>query len=359
MRGGEKVVEALCNLLPDADLFTLFYDPEAISPAIRSHHVTASWLNPLRRFHTNLLPLMPFALEAFDLRAYDLVISSESGPAKGVVTAAATRHICYCHTPMRYLWDLYPEYLHEWTRNPLKRAMFACVAPPLRVWDCSTAARVDEFVANSHNVRRRIWKTYRREARVIYPPVQVEKFFWQPADDYYLIVSELVPYKRIDYAVRCFARSGRRLVIAGDGPQFSALRKQAAHNIQFRGRVSDEEIRKLFSRCRAFLMPGEEDFGITAVESLASGKPVIALGRGGVLDSVPEELGGVFYAEPDEAHLNDAIEYFESMEGSINPSALQAHAAQFSEGEFIKNMTDLLNQSGERFSIPRTTFSNP
>src|SRR5690348_5254892 len=287
MRGGEKVVEALCRLLPDADIFTLFYDSERVSDTIRSHRVTASFLNPLRKRYRSLLPLMPLALESFDLRGYDLVISSESGPAKGVIASAGTRHICYCHTPMRYLWELYPAYLHDWTAHSWKRALMAPFANYLRLWDFASAARVDQFVANSDNVRRRIWKTYRREAEVIHPPVAVESFYNKPSRGYYLVVSELVAYKRIDYAIRLFAASGRKLKIAGDGPEFKKLRRAAPSNIEFCGRVSDPELRELYAGCRALLMPGEEDFGITAVEALASGKPVVGLGRGGILESVP------------------------------------------------------------------------
>src|SRR5207248_2893967 len=210
-RGGEKVLDALCRLLPEADIFTLFCDPATLSAELRRHKITTSFLNPLRRGYRSLLPLMPMALESFDLRGYDLVVSSESGPAKGVITPSSTRHICYCHTPMRYLWDLYPAYRNEWTRSPLKRALMTPLTNYLRVWDFASAARVDEFVANSQNVRQRIWKTYRREAEVVYPPVDVDSFGWKSPEDYYLMVSELIPYKRVDLAVRAFARSGRRL----------------------------------------------------------------------------------------------------------------------------------------------------
>ena len=210
-RGGEKVLEALCRLLPDADIFTLFCDPATLSPELRKHKITTSFLNPVRHWYRELLPLMPMALESFGLRGYNLVISSESGPAKGVITPSTTRHICYCHTPMRYLWDLYPAYRNEWTRSRIKRATMAPLTNYLRLWDFASAARVDRFVANSENVRARIWKTYRREADVVHPPVDVHRFQWKPAEDYFLIVSELVPYKRIDTAVRVFSRSGRRL----------------------------------------------------------------------------------------------------------------------------------------------------
>jgi glycosyltransferase involved in cell wall biosynthesis len=341
MRGGEKVVEALCRLAPEADIFTLFYDPEKVSPLIRSHRVTASFLNPLRSYYRSLLPLMPLALEHFDLRGYDLVISSESGPAKGVLTDSNARHVCYCHTPMRYLWDLYPAYLHEFTRSRMKRTLMAPLASYLRLWDLATAARVDDFVSNSENVRRRIWKTYRRVAEVVHPPVPVETFRCEPSEDYYLIVSELVPYKRIDIAVKVFQQSGRKLCVVGEGPEFARLRNGAPANIEFCGRVSDEQLRGLYARCRAFLMPGEEDFGITAVEAVASGKAVIALGRGGVLEIVPAE-GAFFYDSPDEASLSGAVRRFEDAESSVSPQTLQAAAARFSEMAFDEKMGRIL-----------------
>jgi glycosyltransferase involved in cell wall biosynthesis len=339
MRGGEKVLEALCRILPDADIFTLFYDPDRVSPAIKQHRVTASYLNPLRRFHRSLLPLMPRALESFDLRDYDLVISSESGPAKGVIANPNARHICYCHTPMRYLWDLYPQYLNEWTRSPLKRAAIRYFTPRLRQWDLRTAKGVTEFVANSENVRGRIRRIYDRGSTVVYPPVAIESFRSEPPDDYFLMVSELVPYKRVDLAVRVFSRNGRQLRIAGDGPEYANLKKIGAPNIQFLGRVSDTDLQKLYARCRAFVMPGEEDFGITIVEALASGKAVIALGRGGVLEIVPPE-GAFFFDTPTEDALDDAIRRFESSQ--IDPQLLQASATRFSAAEFDRKMRGVI-----------------
>lgn len=344
MRGGEKVVEALCGLLPEADIFTLFYDPERVSEAIRAHRVQASFLQPFRKAYRSLLPLMPMALETFDLRGYDLVISSESGPAKGVILPSTTRHICYCHTPMRYLWDLYPAYRNEFTRSHWKRALMTPLANYLRLWDYASAARVDEFVANSENVRRRIWKTYRRESTVISPPVAVGQFYSEPAEDYYLIVSELVAYKRLDVALRVFARNGRKLRVVGGGPEFRSLRRIATPNIEFCGRVSDPQLRELYARSRAFLMPGEDDFGITAVEALASGKPVIALGRGGALETVPvsDPIGGLLYAEPTEHGLRSALDLWDRREHEVIPAALQKYAAKFSESEFLRKMKTIL-----------------
>lgn len=346
MRGGEKVIEALCRLLPDADIFTLYYDPERVSPYLRSRRIQTSFLNPLRRYYRTLLPFAPLALEHFDLRGYDLVISSESGPAKGVLTDARARHICYCHTPMRYLWELYPAYLRDWTRSPLKRAAMAPLSHYLRMWDFASAARVDEFVANSRNVQQRILKTYRRQACVIYPPVDVESFYFHSSEEYYVIISELVRYKQLDYAIRWFTKTGRRLLVIGDGPEYSSLREIGGGSVEFCGRVTGEQLREILSRCRALIMPGEEDFGIAAVEALASGKPVVALGRGGVLESVPPE-GGVFYEDTSEIALGEAMGRFETIEDTFVPGQLQCAAARFSSSKFVAKMRDLL------FRVPR------
>jgi len=345
MRGGEKVVEALCRLLPEADIFTLFYEPARVSETIRRHRVRASFLQPFRKAYRSLLPFMPMALESFDLREYDLIVSSESGPAKGVITSSTARHVCYCHTPMRYLWDLYPAYRNEWTRASWKRALMAPFANYLRLWDYASAARVDEFIANSENVRRRIRKTYRRESQVIWPPVAVETFYSKPSEDYYLIVSELVPYKRVDAAVDAFNQNGRKLRVVGGGPEYKALRRSAASNIEFCGRVSDTDLRDLYARCRAFLMPGEEDFGITAVEALASGKPVIALARGGAVEIVPE-FGGLLYDDP--AGLLQAIERWDDLEHGLDPRLLQDYAARFSETEFQSQMKRILFEANHQ-----------
>ncbi len=354
MRGGEKVIESLCRLFPQADIFTLFYDPDRVSPLIRSHQVKASFLNPLRRYYRGLLPLMPVALENFDLREYDLVISSESGPAKGVIVSSRTRHICYCHSPMRYLWDLYPAYLHEWTQSRVKRSIMGFLANYLRLWDYASAARVDEFIANSGNVQRRIWKTYRRTSEIVYPPVDVETFYSAPADDYYLVVSELVAYKRIADVIRCFSETQRRLRVVGSGPEYNHLRGLAGPTVEFCGRVSNPELRELYARCRAVILPGEEDFGIVAVEALASGKPVIALGRGGVLESVSEEnpRAGFFYMEPGEDPLGSAIDSFERCEGSLSSSAIRQLALPFSEERFEQELCRIIYGANRNDAAP-------
>jgi glycosyltransferase involved in cell wall biosynthesis len=341
MRGGEKVVEALCRMLPEADLFTLFYDPERVSDLIKSRTVRTSFLNPARRHYRSLLPFMPLALESFDLRGYDLVISSESGPAKGVLVPSGARHICYCHTPMRYLWDLYPAYLHDLTTQQWKRGVLAPVSNYLRLWDYASAARVDEFIANSENVRRRIWRAYRRESQVIFPPVPVDTFFYRPSENYLLIVSELVAYKQIDYAVRYCAKNNLRLKIVGDGPEFRKLTSMAGPTVEFCGRVSEAELRTLYASCRALIVPGEEDFGMATVEALASGKPVVGLNRGGTQEIVGTNCG-VLYDEPTESCLHHALHRLDI--ATFQPRDLQLTASKFSEAEFTRRM-ELVIQS--------------
>ncbi len=344
-RGGEKVLEAICRIFPYADIFTLFYEPERVSPLIRSKRVIASYLNPLRSMHRSLLPLMPMALESFDLRDYDVVISSESGPAKGVLTPARSRHICYCHTPMRYLWELYPAYLKELRPGPIRGALMAPVANYLRVWDYASAARVDAFIANSRNVKQRIRRSYRRQARVVYPPVSTSSFSCGSDQGYFLIVSELVGYKRLDYAIRTFGRSGRRLKVVGDGPEYKRLTAGKQANIEFCGRVPDAQLRELYAGCTAFVMPGEEDFGITMVESLASGKPVVALGRGGALEILGSDCG-LLYFEPTESALEDALHGFERSRGLFRPARLQRRALAFSEAVFERKFRAELRRHG-------------
>lgn len=356
MRGGERVVESLCRLFPEADIYTLFYEPDRVSPAIRSHRVTASFLNPFKRCYRSLLPFMPLALESWDLRDYDLIISSESGPAKGVIASSRARHICYCHSPMRYLWDLYPAYL-KWTRSRLKRALMIPLSSYLRLWDYASAARVDEFIANSRNVEQRIWKAYRRRSEVIYPPVAVDSFVNRPSEDYYLIVTELVAYKRIADAVCAFSKTGRRLKIVGDGPEYKPLKAAAGKSIEFCGRLADSELRDVYSRCRAVLVPGEEDFGIVPVEAIASGKAVIALGRGGVLESVPQRnpRAGFFYEHPGPESLAATVQRFETEEAQLSPKAIQRAAQRFSEARFAGEMRRLIFANLQKVDTTPTT----
>ena len=346
MRGGERVLEALCRMYPQADIFTHVYDPAHISETIKAHRVTTTFIQRLpraARWYKGYLPLMPMALEQLDLTGYDLVISSESGPAKGVVAAPDAAHICYCHSPMRYVWDMYPQYTRG--ANLIKRLAMAPLIHYLKMWDRSTAAGVDAFAANSSFIARRIERCWRREAEVIPPPVDVDAFALGPADkreDFYLLFGQLVDYKRADLAVRAFSRAGgskRRLVVIGEGEQMPLLKKLAGSNVSLLGRQPLAVVREHLSRCRALIFPGLEDFGIVPVEALACGTPVIAYGRGGVLDSLQDGVTGVFFKEQTEQALLDAVARFESLR--FDPAGLAESARRFHPDRFAERMAAL------------------
>lgn len=361
-RGGERVVEAICRLFPQADIFTLLCDPDALSSALRKHKVTTSFLQGIpgsRRWHRHLLPLMPLAGEQFDLRDYDVVISSESGPSKGVLTSPGTCHICYCHTPMRYAWDFYQDYKNRSGLGPLRRTAFALTTHYARLWDRAAADRVDFFAANSHNVALRIKKFYRRDAEVIYPPVDVSSAsLSRNHGDYYLMVGQLVAYKRADLAIEACNRLGRPLRIVGNGEEYKRLSRLAGTCVTFMGGLTDDEVRRQYANCRALIFPGEEDFGIVPVEAQAFGKPVIAFGRGGVRetviaaepDSVPPELAtGVFFHEPSPESLCDAILRFETLESRFQAEVVRSHALQFDSSVFLSAMAGFVRGRMEEF----------
>ncbi len=347
-RGGEKVLDALCELWPQADIFTHVYDPESVSATIRSKTVKTSFIQKLpfaKRLYKKYLPLMPFALEVLDLSQYDLVISSESGPAKGVLVNPRALHICYCHSPMRYIWDQY----HVYSANSgwaTRLAMAVCL-PALRAWDFLSAARVDRFAANSAFVAARIAKYYRRDATVIHPPVDVDHFaISSEIDDYYLAFGQLVRYKRFDLAVQAFSRMGKRLVVVGIGEEEKRLRAIAGPSVEFLGWRSDDQIRGLLSRCRALIFPGEEDFGIVPVEAMASGRPVIAYGRGGALESVVDRKTGLLFPEQTIDSLCAAVATFESIAESFDPQAIRAHAEKFRPEVFAERIRALVAEAG-------------
>lgn len=363
-RGGERVVEALCRLFPQADLFTLLCDPNALSPVLRKHKLTTSFLQELpgsRRWHRHLLPLMPLAVEQFDLRDYDLVISSESGPAKGVLTSPSTCHICYCHTPMRYAWDFYHDYKNRSGLGSLRQSAFALTTHYARLWDRAAADRVDYFVANSYNVARRIRKFYGRDAEVIYPPVDVSsRLLSRNHGDYYLVVGQLVAYKRADLAIEACKRLGRPLRIVGNGEEYKRLSRLRASNVTFLSGLSDDEVRSQYAQCRALIFPGEEDFGIVPVEAQAFGKPVIAFGRGGVRETViplegdnapPELATGFFFREPSVESLCDAILRFEAGGDRMSPEFIRSHALQFDTSVFLSAMEAFVRGRLEEFRV--------
>ncbi len=352
MRGAERVLEALCELYPDADLYTLFHTPGAVSPIIENRRIITSMIQRLPRVQTwyrRYLPLFPLAIENVDLRGYDLVISSSHCVAKGVITFPETCHISYIHTPMLYVWEQFHQYFGDDAR-PL--GPVSLLAHYLRTWDVLSTGRVDYLIANSRYTATRIWKRYRREAGVIHPPVNVSLYnLSDKTDEFFLLVSALVPRKRIDLAIKAFNLLGLSLRIVGKGWMHEEKRlKEMAHsNVEFLGWRSDTELADLYSRCRALIFPGDDDFGIVPLEAMASGRPVIAYGRRGVLDSVlalnsdgvdVKRLGefqsptGVFFYQQTVEALVGAIRLFESREAVFEPHRIRAHSLRFDKEVF-------------------------
>jgi glycosyltransferase involved in cell wall biosynthesis len=380
MRGGEKCLGALCELFPGADLFTLVHVPGSVCPAIEQRKIVTSGLQQIpgaRRWYRFLLPLMPTAAESLDLSAYDLVISTSHCVAKGVITRPESLHVSYVHTPMRYVWDLWPQYFGSKGRG--YRVMVAPLLNYLRTWDVASAARVDRFVANSRFVARRIRKYYRRASTVVHPPVDTE--FFQLSDEpreFYLMVAALVPYKGVDLAVEAFNRMRLPLRIVGDGHLRPKLETKAGPTVTITGRHSDEEQRQTYGRCRAVVQPGPEDFGIVPLEAHASGRPVIALGRAGALDTVvplnrrhsfiapavrrqDPPPTGVFFYDYNVSALQAAVRYFEANEDRFDPVALREHAVLFDREIFKRRMRALIEETldagrGGRFAGPAEGF---
>lgn len=355
MRGGEKVIESLCRLFPEADIFTHAYDPAAMSPAINAHEIRTSFVGRLpfaTRGYQKYLPLMPLALEQLDLRGYDLIISSESGPAKGIIPSPDALHICYCHSPMRYIWNMYHEYRER--SGLVTRMAMPVLAHYLRIWDAASAARVHHFVANSRTVAARLKTYYRRDAAIIYPPVDVEGFTPSPreeAGDYWLMVGELVRYKRPELAVEAFSRSGKKLVVIGGGEMLPTLRRAAGPAVSLLGPQPFAELRRHYQRCRALVFPGEEDFGIVPVEAMASGRPVIAYKRGGATETVVEGSTGVFFEKQTVADLLSAVDRCENIR--FDPEAIARHAGQFSAERFRSQMLGFIDECLEERRVSR------
>jgi glycosyltransferase involved in cell wall biosynthesis len=362
-RGGERVVEALASMFPQADLFSPVANPEALPHSLRGHHLRTSFLQKLpgsHRWHRRFLPLYPLALEQFDLSGYDLVISSESGPAKGVITSAGTCHICYCHSPMRYLWDFYHNYRNGSTMGRCSRPVFTLASHYLRMWDAASAHRVDYFAANSQNVASRIRKHYRRNAAVIYPPVNIDAgYLAERTDDYYLSVGQLVDYKRMDLAIMACNRLGRRLRVVGEGEQYARLKKLAGPSITFCGSLSEEQLHEQYAHCRALLFPGEEDFGMVPVEALSFGRPVIAFDRGGTRETVrgiypgsgcaPEASSGIFFRDQSVDSVISGIRAFEEAEHRFSPFFIKQQAERFGPTHFREGFSSFLAEKWDEF----------
>jgi len=359
LAGGERVVDTLASIFPTADVFTLFLDKENLPPALQRHKITTSFLDKIpaaRRVHRHFLPFYPLAVEMLNLSGYDLVMTSDSGPMKGVLTDPNSTHICYCHSPMRYLWDGHSEYLRR--MPPLTQTMFGLASHYVRNWDYSAAQRVDHFIANSNYVAGRIRKYYRRESTVIHPPINTSQgFLASKHEDYYLAVGRLVPYKRTDILIEACGKLGRKLVIVGDGPEMKQLKKNSAKNVEFLGEVDESRLRNVYAQCRALLFAADEDFGMVPLEAQSYGRPVIAFGKGGSLETIvgtytpiseqrgdkDEAMTGVFFKEQTADSLAKAILSFESSEEKFIPQRIQLHARKFDTSVFLQRMRNYIN----------------
>jgi len=343
--GAENVLAELKALFPQAPVYMSMYAPAAMPTFWREWDIRTSFMDHLplvKRYHQLFLPLYPLAFEGFDLSSYDLVLSNKSGFCHGVITPPETLHICYCLTPTRYVWR-YHEYARREGLGRLADALLRPLLNYLRLWDRLAAERVDYFIAISQEVRRRIAKYYRRDSVVIYPPVDTRRYTPNgPPGDYYLVVSRLIPYKRIDLAVRACTALGRPLKIVGEGRDQEALQEMAGPNVEFLGRVSDDELLDLLRRCRAFIFPGLEDFGIAPVEAMACGRPVIAYAGGGALETVVEGRTGLFFREQTSEALAAAIERFETLD--FDPAVIRRHAEQFDTTVFRKQLVEFIDE---------------
>ncbi len=349
MRGGEKVLEVLCELYPDADIFTLFHKRGSVSPAIERHRIHTSLVQRLPFAATQYrkyLPLFPFAIEQFDLDGYDLVISASHCAAKAVVPAGRAPHLCYCFSPMRYAWDQFDAYFGPArVGRTASRWFYRPAMARMARWDAATATRVDRFVAISQHVAGRIGRYYNRKASILYPPV--DTLFFSPADvppeSHFLIVSALVPYKRVDLAIDACRLAGARLRIVGDGPDRARLQRQAGDGVEFLGPLTNEEIRDEYRRALAVLLPGEEDFGIVPLEAQACGRPVVALGRGGALETVVDGETGVLCAESSAAAFAAALKRAAATRFDLD--RIRAHAEQFSRERHVQQMRAVIDET--------------
>ena len=354
--GSEKVLKAMLSIFPEADVFCLIdVLPNYCRDWLDGHDVRTSFLQRLpgvRRYHRHLLPLMPYAVEQFDVSGYDIVISNSHAVAKGVITGADQFHICYCYTPMRYAWELQHQYLSEANlTSGLKSIVARWMLHRCRIWDCRTSNGVDQFVACSNYIARRINKAYRRESCVIYPGVAVDDFeLSYNKNDYYVTCSRVVPYKKINVIVDAFRKMPeRRLVVIGDGPQFMALKETPAPNVELLGSQPHDVLHKYLQGAKAFIFAAEEDFGIAPIEAQACGTPVLAYGRGGAMETVIDGVTGFHFDEQTPASICAAVRRFEDNAGIFRPNEIRAHAIRFSEDNFRRQFADLVEQKFERF----------
>lgn len=353
--GAERVLQSLMELFPHAPVFTLIYDKAGMPVAFDERRVKTSFLQRLpgaRRHHRYFPLLMPLAIEQFDFRDYDLVFSATHSFGKGIITSPTTLHISYCFTPTRYVWDDSHKYVREFSRNPLFQQFAPLALSYIRLWDYYASQRVDTYVTISDYVAKRIRKYYGREAVVVPPPVDVKRFkVSKDHQGYYIVVSRLVPYKRIDLAIEACEQLGRPLKIVGTGPEIEELKKKAGQHTEFLGFVPDEELPDLYAGAKALLFPQEEDFGITPVEAAAAGKPTIAYRAGGALETIVEGQTGLFFDRQDGPSLMKAIEQFETR--LWHAPSIRAHAERYSRDTFLRQISEVVHNHMMAFKRER------
>ena len=353
VRGAERVFAALCDLYPQADVYTAVYDERGTEGWFAHRDVNTSFLQRLRptaRTFRGLLPLYPYAMEALDLSGYDVVISSSSAWAHGVLVEPEAVHVCYCHNPFRYAWNAREGTLAK--RDPLTRAALAVILKRWRQWDFIAAQRVDRYVANSETTRRRIGRYFGRDATVLHPPVDTARFSASDRiGDEYVVLSELMEHKRIDLAVRAFTRLGLPLLVVGNGPDARRLQRLAGPTVRFTGRLSDQRVAEILARARAVVVPATEEFGIAAVEAHAAGRPVIALREGGARETLIEGINGTFFDEPTVDALAEAVQRFDPL--AVDPMACVRSAERFDVARFRRGMSTIVEEAVSDDRPPR------
>lgn len=344
--GAERVVEAFLEIYPDADIYTLVYDEKKMGTTFSKEKVKTTFIQKFpkaTKIYTKLLPFMPYAFEELDLSEYDLVLSSSSCCAKGIITGPNTKHISYVHSPMRYAWDLYHDYKKR--SGKLTRFFMSIFMKSLREWDYTSSQRIDIILANSNYVAKRINKFWNRECKVVYPPIDIDRLSpnGKEPENFYVVFSRFVPYKRIDLAIEACKKLNKKLVVIGDGEQREYLKSLGNENTIFTGRISDEEVKDYLQRCKAMIFCAEEDFGIVPLEAQACGRPVIAYGKGGALETVIDEVTGVFFIKQEIESVVEGIQKFEKL--NLDTNEIYNHAMKFSRERFKKEIKGVVQKN--------------
>lgn len=357
--GAESILFALYELFPEAPTYTTVYDKEIMPRQYKNKEIIASYIQNLpysKKLYKAYLPLMPAAIEYFDVQKFDILFSSHHCVAKGIIPRPDAVHLCYCHSPARYIWDMFWTYSNLNNLSPVKKILTSLVSSYLRMWDVTSSCRVDYYLANSSYTAKRIKKFYNRESLILHPPVDINKFKNEETQDYYLMVGRLVAYKGFELAIEAFNESGKKLIIVGDGAEYYKLKEKANSNIVMTGKVSDPDLIKFMNNCKGFVFPGKEDFGIVMAEAQSAGKPVIAYEAGGALDIIKKDETGVFFKEQSVKSMNEAINRAETI--NWNHKLITAHSQKFDKNIFKEKINFLINNAFELDELIQNNKNN-